>query len=516
MERSQYDFPTVRALFVIALTLLAGGMAVSAQETAPAPAPPMSGEKIADSLIPNVVRIETQAHDHTENGFGFIVGERAGTLYIVTAYHVVSDPQDVAGEFPVKVKLEFADRQGDPVEAKLLGTHDVEHDVAVLTVPAPAGFVWKKNCLGRKEDQERSTAVWFIGKAQKWQPPVAPGHIASSTVINGRISLEALEIRPGSSGGPLIAPSGIVGIILRDSADAADALSIDYIKWHFEQWRDPWDLESAPASPAVATASVSPATAPPVVATVSPAAGTAYPLHEGFYRLSAWNGYRQVNDIVMHLRRVSDDFFLAETTTSMMDYGWSGELRRTVNGWDFKITGLHGSPTPRAGTQLNPASGTNEVSREGTQVTFRSESAIFVWQEQETQRPLGGRRMPAARVEPPPVDRGSQVMSFLGSLATAQISRRTPDQCLSGYVWREARSDDHVCVTEETRRRTSIENSRAAALRNPNNGAYGAETCLEGYVWRDAFAGDHVCVDIESRSRAAADNAQASQHVAHR
>src|SRR5437763_1172768 len=47
MERSQYDFPTVRVLFVIAFTLLAGGrVAASPQEPPrPPPASPISGEK---------------------------------------------------------------------------------------------------------------------------------------------------------------------------------------------------------------------------------------------------------------------------------------------------------------------------------------------------------------------------------------------------------------------------------------------------------------------------------------
>src|SRR5205814_1059736 len=111
-------------------------------------------------------------------------------------------------------------------------------------------------------------------------------------------------------------------------------LSIDYIKWRLEQWRDPWNLESTPVSPAVATASVSPATALPTGATALPAAGTANPLHEGFYELSLLNGHEQEGkDIVMNLRRVSDDFFLAETTIAR-DYTWSGELRRTTNAWD--------------------------------------------------------------------------------------------------------------------------------------------------------------------------------------
>jgi hypothetical protein len=98
-------------------------------------------------------------------------------------------------------------------------------------------------------------------------------------------------------------------------------------------------------------------------------------------------------------------------------------------------------------------------------------------------------------------------------MGTLMQQSRTTDGCRSGYVWREARSSDHVCVTPETRRQTANENASAAARRNPNGGAYGRDTCLEGYVWREAFGGDRVCVTVESRNQAAEDNREASSRV---
>ncbi len=85
-----------------------------------------------------------------------------------------------------------------------------------------------------------------------------------------------------------------------------------------------------------------------------------------------------------------------------------------------------------------------------------------------------------------------------------------PDTCKHGFVWRDARPDDHVCVTPQTRDETAQENAEAAARRDPNGGAYGPDTCRQGFVWRDAFPGDNVCVTPESRTRAAADNAAAA------
>jgi len=74
MERSQNHFPAVRLFVVIAAMSLAGQTA--AQST---------GHDVAESLKSNVVRIEAKFAEHTENGFGFIVGERGGSLYIATA-----------------------------------------------------------------------------------------------------------------------------------------------------------------------------------------------------------------------------------------------------------------------------------------------------------------------------------------------------------------------------------------------------------------------------------------------
>ena len=85
--------------------------------------------------------------------------------------------------------------------------------------------------------------------------------------------------------------------------------------------------------------------------------------------------------------------------------------------------------------------------------------------------------------------------------------------CIPGYVWREAVRDDHVCVTLETHTRTIQDNELAASRRNPSGGNYGPDTCKVGYVWRDAFDGDRVCVTVETRAQAKEDNEQAAIRV---
>lgn len=88
-----------------------------------------------------------------------------------------------------------------------------------------------------------------------------------------------------------------------------------------------------------------------------------------------------------------------------------------------------------------------------------------------------------------------------------------PDTCVSGYVWREARVGDTVCVTPATRDQVAQQNANAGANKDPSQ-ASGPESCSQGYVWREAFDGDTVCVTPAVRSATLADNAAAGSRKA--
>ena len=96
-----------------------------------------------------------------------------------------------------------------------------------------------------------------------------------------------------------------------------------------------------------------------------------------------------------------------------------------------------------------------------------------------------------------------------GVITAASAADYGPDTCLNGFVWRDARPGDHVCVTPGTRAQAAADNRAASARRNPA-GPYGPDTCINGFVWREAYPGDHVCVTPPTRSQAAADNAAAA------
>jgi hypothetical protein len=112
---------------------------------------------------------------------------------------------------------------------------------------------------------------------------------------------------------------------------------------------------------------------------------------------------------------------------------------------------------------------------------------------------------------------GGLIAAFAGLLPDfwSKPSPTKTQDCIAGYVWRQAIREDHVCVTLETHMRTLQDNDLAGSRRNPAGGPYGADSCKEGYVWRDAFDGDRICVTPDTRAQAKVDNEQAALRVKH-
>jgi hypothetical protein len=79
--------------------------------------------------------------------------------------------------------------------------------------------------------------------------------------------------------------------------------------------------------------------------------------------------------------------------------------------------------------------------------------------------------------------------------------------CKNGFVWRDARDGDGVCVTPDERDIAKRQNANG-----PNNRtAAGGNTCRSGYVWREAWVGDTVCVTPTERAAAKDQNAMNAQ-----
>ena len=96
----------------------------------------------------------------------------------------------------------------------------------------------------------------------------------------------------------------------------------------------------------------------------------------------------------------------------------------------------------------------------------------------------------------------SIAVAFAGSVVFGipLASPAAAQACKSGFVWREARPSDLVCVTPESRERVREENATASQRVQPGGGNSGPFTCRSGFVWREAFDGDVVCVTPEVRT----------------
>lgn len=84
-----------------------------------------------------------------------------------------------------------------------------------------------------------------------------------------------------------------------------------------------------------------------------------------------------------------------------------------------------------------------------------------------------------------------------------------PDTCVQGFVWREARPGDTVCVTPDIRSTVAQQNANLGANKDPTAGS-GPESCSQGYVWREAFDGDTICVTPAFRQQMRDANAAAA------
>jgi len=207
--------------------------------TSPVPPPPTpSGDAKAAALQPNVVKITaTLKQGGAPNlGFGFIVGRQGGSLVIVTADHVVrGDDPDAEDNHPL---VTFFESQGSSVRGELQTVHSARDrgDLAVILAPRPEFVSYLTDSIAA-EPVARGHRVWLVGRAGSWNIPPQPGVVARIDPLTGRIQVDGLPARQGSSGGPLISADGIVGMIVADIELNTEATPIRPI---MEQVRDDW------------------------------------------------------------------------------------------------------------------------------------------------------------------------------------------------------------------------------------------------------------------------------------
>jgi hypothetical protein len=186
-----------------------------------------------------VVRVLPQGTDQT--GFGLIVGERAGKIYIATPYHVAFGPPGRPSTLGPSPRIIFrSDRRTDVPARRLDGSPN--DDLAAIEVVPPAGLTIPNAPVPTPAGLPRGTRVWNIGIGQDWDTPDRAGGLGTENPVNFRLRVTGLRTPAGASGGAAVTASGVIGIVLEDAGDYSLLLPIGRIVQVFTAWDLPVNL----------------------------------------------------------------------------------------------------------------------------------------------------------------------------------------------------------------------------------------------------------------------------------
>ncbi len=201
-EKMQINMPK----FPLLIPLLVASISLSAQT------------KRAESLLPNVVTISAAG----QQGFGFITGSRYDKLFVVTAAHIVRDA--TTENLPIEIKL-YDDY--NRYTGRIIRNYSPEQDIALLEISKPKYFSWSKACLGQVRIGED---VGFIGRNGNWYIPRGRALGTINSFEQDQIIVDITSVTIGTSGAPLIAKSGIVGMIISADDVEVRAISVDQLR----------------------------------------------------------------------------------------------------------------------------------------------------------------------------------------------------------------------------------------------------------------------------------------------
>jgi hypothetical protein len=114
-------------------------------------------------------------------------------------------------------------------------------------------------------------------------------------------------------------------------------------------------------------------------------------------------------------------------------------------------------------------------------------------------------KKPSSTVKPAPSTAVGRLKMSGGSGIIRIVSAVS---CKPGFVWREAKSGDTVCVPPAARDKAKQENALAGSRM-----ARGFNTCVKAFVRREAYVGDTVCVTPERRVEVREENRLAPTRV---
>lgn len=210
------------------------------------------GRSLALKFRKNVIRISDP-----EEGFGIIVGESDGHLFVLTAHHVISDDKEKLYE-SVTVQTHHKPDQditADTVELNALVEKidgkefsAKDFDIGILRIPKPDHFRWEKDLTAMARDHAVGMKAWYVGRSQEWEVPAEPGIIDNQDISKGRRIELSMSVREGSSGAPIFSKYGFFGMLRAENASdkGAKGVAVDFIRDACKRNSVPWNLASAP------------------------------------------------------------------------------------------------------------------------------------------------------------------------------------------------------------------------------------------------------------------------------
>ena len=227
---------------VLALLALLAWRSVSLAQPADAPA----GEKLAYSMRDLTVQVTSyHGKDIAAEGYGFVVGQQGDMLTIVTADHVVRDPEKTEEAEYSEVRVVFYSDQTHPQTADVLDLRlpPAYGDLAVLEV-RKRGFRMSQPPVAQFPLTPGERA-WRVGRQREWTPGDAPGAF-TGTERTIWLGFDNLDTPKGSSGRPIVVAQGLVGMVTADQSGRALVLPINIIANFFREKGLPWGLNGSP------------------------------------------------------------------------------------------------------------------------------------------------------------------------------------------------------------------------------------------------------------------------------
>lgn len=168
----------------------------------------------------------------SEQGTAFVLGESGGQLYLLTALHVIDDPDDI--------RLTFWGRQ--TAVAQVVDSYQ-EMDLAALRCALPVGMDAPASFLPANEAPVFDQNIKVVGHPYGETWDIVSGTIKSPSTLGRRFTTTPTGIDMGCSGGPVLTSDyTLLGMVQETSRTKATCRNLDALLEACRFWQVPTNL----------------------------------------------------------------------------------------------------------------------------------------------------------------------------------------------------------------------------------------------------------------------------------